>query len=117
MLSFMARLNQDEFELTMDDDIKLASDESDGPCLDFWPYVDGLDYEAVDGVADQFSVDYFFKNSVRGLEHVMIRTDLPHTYLTVVIDTNEQKIVGHHVFEANPNLPVHILQFYPELDF
>ncbi|CAA6692643.1 hypothetical protein [Lentimonas sp. CC10] len=115
MLKFMARLDQNEFFLTMDDDVELAG-ESDAPCLDFWPYVDGLDEEAIDGVAHQFSVDYFFKNSVRGLEHVMIRTDCPHTHLTVVIDTNEQKIVGHHVFYLNSDLPVRILQLYPELD-
>ena len=112
----MARLDQYEFELTMDDDIKLAG-EKDAPCLDFWPYVDGLDDEAVDGLTHQFIVDYFFRNSVRGLEHIMLRTDMPHSYLTVVIETNEREIVGHHVFDVDLDLPIHILQFYPELDF
>ena len=74
----MARLDQDEFELTMDDDTKLAG-ESDAPCLDFWPYIDSLDQEALEGLTHQFSVDFFFRNSVRELEHVMIRTDLPYT--------------------------------------
>lgn len=66
----MARLDQGEFELTMGDDIELAG-EQDTPCLYFGPYIDSLDKEALEGLTRQYSVDFFLRNSVRELQHVI----------------------------------------------
>lgn len=97
----MNRLTTAEFEATFDENVELAA-EGYNPCLDFWDYSDALDEEATDGLQHQHTGDFIFYNQVRMIEHVMLRTNVAHAYIVIVLDMKAEAIVGHYNFYYNP---------------
>jgi hypothetical protein len=108
----MPKLSKSEFGATFDDEVRLASEDY-SPCLDFWEYVDALSDNERDGLNHHYAADYIFVNDVRHIEHIMLRTDTPKHYLTIILIEDEKRILGHHVFHADFDAPDWLLDRNP----
>ncbi|MES3151630.1 hypothetical protein [Sphingomonas faeni] len=75
------------------------------PSVDIWPYVDGLDLDALSlpGIND---VHYVYRDALDRFDQVLIGTGRFNTLLAVVVDRKQRSIAGHHLLDLNDKFGV-----------
>jgi len=80
--------------------VKVGGD--DAPPFDFWPYFEAIpsaDFEGHDCSAGH--VDWVYRDGGGRWEHVLVTSDMPSTFMVIVLDLAAGQVHGHHLLDLN----------------
>ena len=70
--------------------------------IDIWPYVSAVPQGELFGAQIiEGCVEHVYRMSNNNIDHVLVVTDIENVFLTVVIDLQADKIIGHHLLDLN----------------
>ncbi|MFC4149551.1 hypothetical protein ACFO0M_25165 [Micromonospora mangrovi] len=94
-------LTEDEYKATMGPDpVRVGTDQE--PPFDFWPYVDSVPEDDLDG--HDFSegrVPYVWQMPDGVHQHVLVECETPNVFLVLVLDLRAGSVLGHHLLDLN----------------
>ncbi|AYD04069.1 hypothetical protein NCHU2750_46900 (plasmid) [Neorhizobium sp. NCHU2750] len=70
------------------------------PAADIWPYVDGLDLDAM-RLPHLTDVHYVYRDAHGRYDQVLIGTGRYNTLLVIVVDRKLRSVLGHHLLDLN----------------
>ena len=98
----ITELSEEQFRAT------ITSSMSDvkgmgAPAVDIWPYVQNLSDEGVIPiyVFEDRLIEHLYKNANSSYEHVLLPTARANAFLCVVVDIQQQQIMGHLMLDLN----------------
>lgn len=97
----MPRLSKDEYLSFFGKPMTPAAPGTQPP-FDFWTYFEQIPEADFDG--HDFSkgeVDTVYIEPTRRYEHVLINSEDKNVFLVLILDRQEQKVVGHRVLDLN----------------
>jgi len=97
----MPLLTDEQFKATMDDHpVQVGPDEA--PPFDFWPYFDAIPEAELGGFDfSEGTVSYAWTMPTHGVQHVLVRCDVPNVFLVLVLDLAAGAVRGHRVLDLN----------------
>ena len=95
----MQALTEVEYLATMDEPRPV--DLSQGAPFDFWPYVDSLPPRSDGYVVEREEVSASFIMRSGRWQHVLLATDKLNVFVVLVLDLQEQVVLGHRLLNLN----------------
>lgn len=96
-------LTRTEFKNTFGNGMTdITETEIDEP-VDIWNYVKLLtDSQIVPRiVVENELVERIYRNDLKTFDHILLPTEKPNVYLTIVVDLENKKVYGHQVLDLN----------------
>jgi hypothetical protein len=89
-------LTFEEFMDTMSEEMIDVTETSDAT-VDIWPYVAHLVREDIvaQTVLDTEDIAIVYMNEEETFEHVLLPTDKEDVFITIIVDLEEEMVVGH----------------------
>ena len=93
----ITELTFDEFMDTMTEEMIDVTETTDAT-VDIWPYVAHLVKENIVApeVLKNEEVEIVYMNEDETFEHVLLPTDNENIFITVVVDLEEEMVIGHY---------------------
>ncbi len=80
--------------------------ENAEPVVDIWPYVDGLNLDAL-ALPYVNDVRHVYRDAHERFDQVLIGTGRFNALLVVVVDRQLKAVLGHHVLDLNAAYGLH----------
>ena len=93
----ITELSFDEFMDTMSEEMTDVTETTDAT-VDIWPYVGHLVRQGIvaPDVLKNEDVAIVYRNEEETFEHVLLPTDNEDIFITVVVDLEEEIMIGHY---------------------
>ena len=93
----ITELTYEEYLDTMSEEMTDVTETTDAT-VDIWPYVAHLVKHGLvaQEVLDKQEVEIVYWNEDETFEHVLLPTDKEEVYIVVVVDLDEELVIGHH---------------------
>ena len=92
-------LSSKEFEACFAQPMRNVTESAES-VLDIWPYVDGLDLDAL-GISSINDVHHVYRDAHERFDQVLIGTGRFNTLLVVVVDRHQRIVLGHHLLDLD----------------
>lgn len=92
-------LSDEEFTACFGQPMRSVTEDAE-PVVDIWPYVDGLDVDAL-GLPGLNDVHHVYRDAGERFDHVLIGTGRFNTLLVVVVDRQLGAVLGHRLLDLN----------------
>ena len=94
-------LTESEFQATFASPMREVSSAVDAT-VDIWPYVAAIPRRDLQGFEIVVgSVDHVYRADDDAYDHVLVPSETPNVFLTVVVDLKHCKVLGHHLLNLN----------------
>ncbi len=101
----MSELTEEEYESTLSPHMVNVTDSAN-EIVDLWGYADPVIEELYHNCsAWDWRVDHIYETKDGEYQHIGIPVPLDDTYMSVIIDKKEVKIVGHYILDLKARYP------------
>ena len=96
------KLTEKEFKETMTDKMVDVT-RTANPAVDIWHYVGQLtkDKEVLEYVYNNQLIEMVYRNGTGTFDHVLLPTNNSDTFVVIVVDLEQKKIIGHRRLDLN----------------
>ena len=97
----MNQLTTEAFRATFGDKPERLNGSESPPC-DFWDYFERIPEEHFEGLdCSEGLVDYVYRMKEKGIQHVLVNSEDKNTFMVIVLDEKEKKVMGHSLLNLN----------------
>ncbi len=96
----ITELTYEEYLDTMSEEMTDVTETTDAT-VDIWPYVAHLVKHGIvtAEVLEKQEVEIVYWNEDETFEHVLLPTDKEEVFVVVVVDLDEELVIGHHILD------------------
>ena len=98
----LIELTPEEFILTMSEEMEDVTETAE-PVVDISPYVSELIAEnlILPNTLEEELIEIIYRNEEETFDHVLLPTDDEEVFIALVIDLENERIVGHYRMDLN----------------